>query len=326
MSPSVLSAAQTPALEESCGTEGAAEEKGLEGGGPGEDGRQAEGQGLPLSHKQAASTQPRPGFLSQVWLGRDREVGWGGLHPAWSRAERSTGPRPQIPALQRGARGLHQQPLPGHIPASFGGWQSCLGGWTLPWTLMSSQDCCHPHSSRQGPRERSSLRGAASAGCPLGELEGAGQGHVSLRKGREWAHRAEPGPRPAQIGPAGRQLQTQGAAGAYPEASAGRQGAEDQGRPHPQPQRPTVPGSSREASPLPARLERPARLESAGFSRWFFGPWPSPEPGVGFSLPRPPRSSLSQRLPASWRRALHPAERSPEHIYFHRCNELGSGT
>lgn len=61
-----------------------------------------------------------------------------------------------------------------------------------------------------------------------------------------------------QMGPAGRQLQTQGPAGPLQTPLAERQGAEDQGRPHPQPQWLTFPVSSGEGltALFPARICR----------------------------------------------------------------------
>lgn len=124
-----------------------------------------QGQGLPLSrniqhsgqHPLAPSWFPEPGCASPE-------------------------PRPQTSALQRCDRDLHQQPLPRYLPASFGSWRSCLGRWTLPWTLMSSQDCCAATLTRPASAHRKGQipqRTCFCRLCPHAELRRGWPGHVS---------------------------------------------------------------------------------------------------------------------------------------------------
>lgn len=149
-----------------------------------------------------------------------------------------------------------------------------------------------------------------------------------------WAHPGMPGTClrcQAQVGPAGGRLRPQRASGAQPEAlwPEGRE-AEDQRR------SPALSPQSLRPFHLNSGQRRPS-LHSRPCARSLEGASPA-----ALSLPVPiralagrhrgsrgpgPLSSLSQQLPSKLEMCLAPpAESSPEHVYFHLCNKLGSGT
>lgn len=136
-------------------------------------------------------------------------MGWGGLHPAWSQAEPVQGPGLRHQRSRGEPRGSTSIPSPGTSLPPLGAGGAAWEGGLFPGPSCPARTAA-TLTRPTGARGKGQIpqRNRFCRLCPLAELRrGWPRARVPLRKGREWTHRAGPGPpgmpgtRPAQIGP-----------------------------------------------------------------------------------------------------------------------------